>query len=237
MGAGDTAITQSGHAEHFFRCKGWLSGVGRIMGRMDFILYVVILGIILNLIANMIWKHIPTGKGHLDIIISGALIIICISLLIARGETHQTSQPHPPIPPFATMVGQYPVDVLANKYWRDTGINVKHGDWLEFTAEGKWWSGISRTGPQGDGGILGLSRPGSGQCPVPEGNLGELIGKVRGQTPFRVGRVAVRNVTKSGNLLLAMNDNASPGPNNKKGSFYDDNSGSLQVRVTVWRIQ
>jgi hypothetical protein len=52
--------------------------------RLDFLLYVIILGIILNIIANVIWKYIPTGNYHLDIVISCGLLFTCIGLSVFK---------------------------------------------------------------------------------------------------------------------------------------------------------
>ncbi len=68
------------------------------------------------------------------------------------------------------------------------------------------------------------------------GNLGELVGKVEGNFPFRVGRSAVKVVTRDGTLWLAMNDNTGSCEGGGVGSCYDDNHGFLEVKVTVWRV-
>jgi hypothetical protein len=142
------------------------------------------------------------------------------------------------IPEGATKVEQIRIGVSADQYWYDTGIRVEQGDWLELTAEGKWWSGISETGPDGDkGGLFGIGRPSCGSCPVVGGNLGELVGKVEGDFPFRIGRCQTEEMQTDGAFLLAMNENTGPCKDNREGSCYDDNNGSLQVTIIVWRIQ
>jgi hypothetical protein len=67
------------------------------MNRMEVLLYVIILGVVVNLIANMIWKYIPSTDKHLDKIVSAILICICILLLIfvrqnVAGESHDKSR-------------------------------------------------------------------------------------------------------------------------------------------------
>ncbi|OFX54747.1 MAG: hypothetical protein A2046_10590 [Bacteroidetes bacterium GWA2_30_7] len=49
---------------------------------IEFILYVIILGIVLNLIANLIWKYLPGSNKHIIIYVSVALIVICVLLVI-----------------------------------------------------------------------------------------------------------------------------------------------------------
>ena len=143
------------------------------------------------------------------------------------------------LPTSAVIVGESLVDVRANEYWHDTGIKVQSGDWLQFSATGSWWSGISTTGPDGDGGIppFGWFRPACGLCPVPNGNLGELVSKVDDGIPFRIGSSAILQIDRSGNIILAMNETTGPCIGNREGSCYDDNKGALKVKVTVQRIR
>jgi len=140
-------------------------------------------------------------------------------------------------PDEATKVNQLRVSVRANQYWYDTGIGVKQGDWLELKAKGEWWNGISTTGPKGDRRFLGLGRPECGLCPVVGGNLGELVGKVDDEVPFRIGNSIEEIATRDGNLFLAMNESTGSCEGGGEGSCYDDNQGFLEVEVTVWRVK
>ena len=88
------------------------------------------------------------------------------------------------IPEVAVFVHESIVKVPANEYWHDCQIEVKKGDWVRFVATGSWWSGISKTGPDGD---RKLNSNACGACPVPDGYLGELVGKVGSGYPFRIG--------------------------------------------------
>jgi hypothetical protein len=54
--------------------------------KLQFLLYVIILGLVLNLLANMIWKYIPGTNRHLDKIITVALVGICVILLAFYNE-------------------------------------------------------------------------------------------------------------------------------------------------------
>lgn len=142
-------------------------------------------------------------------------------------------------PTSAVIVSESLVDVWAFKYpWNDTDIEVQKGDCLEFTATRTWWSGISLTGPDGDDGIIfGLGRPDCGQCPVTDGNLGELVGKVGDGVPFRIGSSTTLDVDRDGYIMLAMNENTGKCDFVRNGSCYDDNKDALKVKVTVRRIK
>lgn len=61
----------------------------------QYLLYVVILGVVLNLFANMIWKYIPVGNTRLDVIVSAILIAICAILLwdTKRQANNEDSEP------------------------------------------------------------------------------------------------------------------------------------------------
>ena len=57
--------------------------------KIQFLLYAIILGLVLNLLADMIWRYIPRTNQHIDKIVTGALISICILLLIFYKEEYQ----------------------------------------------------------------------------------------------------------------------------------------------------
>jgi len=142
------------------------------------------------------------------------------------------------LPEAATFVSQEQVPVDATSYWVRSGVNPRKADWLTIRAEGQWSSGISQTGPNGDSGFWGLFSPACGECPVPSGYLGELIGRVGGGPPFRVGAQRTMVVSQDGELLLAMNENTGRcEPRKEEGSCYDDNTGTIRVRISVYRVK
>lgn len=49
---------------------------------MDVLLYVIILGLVLNLLANMIFKYLPRMENRVDIWATCAMVVICVLLLI-----------------------------------------------------------------------------------------------------------------------------------------------------------
>jgi hypothetical protein len=114
--------------------------------------------------------------------------------------------------------------VPGNSRGVDTGIDVRAGDQITFTASGTVVAGqrAGSVGPEGKtssgfGGIVS-SRP------VPNAGVGALIGYIRtadGQTQaFYIGSSLTYSATVDGRLYLAINDDN-----------YNDNSGSFTVRI------
>lgn len=117
------------------------------------------------------------------------------------------------------------ITVSGNSRGVDTGIDVRAGDQITFTASGTVVAGqrAGSVGPEGGrtsgfGSIIGTR-------PVPNAGVGALIGYIRmpdGQNlqPFFVGSQLTFNVPADGRLYLAINDDN-----------YNDNSGSFTVRI------
>ncbi len=53
--------------------------------KFQFFLYVIILSLAVNLLANMIWKYLPGTDRNLDKIVTAVLVGICIILLVLSG--------------------------------------------------------------------------------------------------------------------------------------------------------
>lgn len=117
------------------------------------------------------------------------------------------------------------ITVPGNSRGMDTGIDVRAGDQIIFTATGTVVAGqrAGSVGPDGKtssgfGGIISAR-------PLPNAGVGALIGYLRttdGQQTqwFFVGSSLTYNATTDGRLYLAINDDR-----------YDDNSGSFTVRI------
>jgi len=117
------------------------------------------------------------------------------------------------------------VEVPGTSRGVDTGIDVRVGDQLTFTASGRVIAGrrIGEVGPEGArtsgfGSIMGTR-------PVPTVGAGALIGFIRmadGQInqPFPIGSQLTFTANADGRLFLAINDDD-----------YSDNGGAFQVRV------
>jgi hypothetical protein len=115
--------------------------------------------------------------------------------------------------------------VPGNSRGTDTGIDVRSGDQITFTASGTVVAGqrAGSVGPEGKtssgfGQIIGTR-------PVPNAGVGALIGYIRtadGQMSqaFFVGSQLTFSVPADGRLYLAINDDD-----------YRDNSGSFTVRI------
>jgi hypothetical protein len=117
------------------------------------------------------------------------------------------------------------IAVQGNSRGADTGIDVRAGDQVTFTATGTIVAGqrAGEVGPEGRrstgfGAIIGTR-------PVPSAGVGALIGYIRtldGQAsqPFFIGTQLTLNVPVDGRLFLLVNDDN-----------YNDNSGSFSVRI------
>lgn len=64
--------------------------------KLEFLLYVIILGIAIHIIADMILKYMPSGK-HIDKIIGIIIILFCGVLLIIHRGQMPTELAQPPI--------------------------------------------------------------------------------------------------------------------------------------------
>lgn len=111
------------------------------------------------------------------------------------------------------------VIVEARIPWTDSGVDIRGGQAIAFSA-----SGETRWGPgRSDGAAGERNSPENRSRPMPNRSAAALIGKIgEGGDPFFIGdgREAVR-VRGSGRLYLGINDD-----------FLGDNSGSLRVVVS-----
>jgi hypothetical protein len=121
------------------------------------------------------------------------------------------------------------IDVPGTSRGTDSGIEVRSGDQISFSATGVVVAGqrAGQVGPEG-GRTSGLGSI-IGTRPVPSAGVGALIGYIRtldGQNsqPFFIGSQLTFNVPVDGRLYLAINDDN-----------YNDNSGSFQVRIRSLR--
>jgi hypothetical protein len=114
------------------------------------------------------------------------------------------------------------ITVQGNQPWTDTGITVRRGDWVSFSASGQ----IQVTGGEGadrvatPDGSASWSGPRT-NYPIPAMAVGGLIGKVGNSAPFPVGsKTQPIQMPAAGRLYLGINDDHLP-----------DNSGSFTVVV------
>jgi PA-IL-like protein len=100
-------------------------------------------------------------------------------------------------PPEAT------VRVEANRTWTDTGLVVRAGEPISFSAQGTVTFGANMTtGPDGDKGL-----PPNRNYPVPSMSVGGLIGRVGNGRPFPIGSTrSPIEMPNDGRLFLGVND-------------------------------
>jgi hypothetical protein len=114
--------------------------------------------------------------------------------------------------------------VKGNQAWNDTGITVKKGDRLTFSATGQITYGPNADMTAGPDGNASLHMP---QYPVPALPVGALIGRIglTGSSVFGIGaNTQPIEMPAGGRLLLGVNDNQTA-----------DNTGAFTV--TVGKVQ
>lgn len=111
------------------------------------------------------------------------------------------------------------IAVPANQQWTSTGINVRKGQRVRFSARGEVQlsnDAKDRAIPQGS---LTGRRPANG--PLPQELAGALIARVGNGQPFAVSNFAEITASENGMLWLGINDDV-----------VNDNSGGFRVEVT-----
>jgi hypothetical protein len=102
--------------------------------------------------------------------------------------------------------------------WKDTGVEVRAGQTIYFSATGRVrWGPNRQDGPDGE-----RNSPRNDQRPMPSRPAAALIGRIgNGDEPFFIGddQGAIR-VRSSGRLYLGVNDD-----------YIKDNTGSFRVTV------
>jgi hypothetical protein len=112
------------------------------------------------------------------------------------------------------------VTVAARQAWTDTGIDLRVGDVIRFTAEGN----VLRGPGQEDGPAGEMNSPINDRRPIPARPAGALIGRIgtaSGDVFFIGGDRGAFRVRTAGRLYLGINDH-----------YFVDNSGSFEVRVS-----
>jgi hypothetical protein len=75
------------------------------MTKVQVVLYIIILGLVVNLLANMVWKYLPGSQKHIDKIATGALILICVLLVFFHKSGRTPERNHEQDVPTATASG------------------------------------------------------------------------------------------------------------------------------------
>jgi hypothetical protein len=109
------------------------------------------------------------------------------------------------------------VTVASRTAWTDTGVEVRSGQTVYFTATGRVrWGPGRQDGPDGE-----RDSPRNPNRPIPSRPAAALIGRIGDDAPFFIGsdEEGLR-VRAAGRLYLGINDDV-----------LDDNSGELRVTV------
>jgi len=61
------------------------------METTDIILYIIVLGVAVNLATNVIFKYMPGSDKRVDVFISVALILVCMVVIIGRKDNPTAS--------------------------------------------------------------------------------------------------------------------------------------------------
>ncbi len=110
------------------------------------------------------------------------------------------------------------ITVPANTAWTPTGIIVRKGQTLSFTATGD----IQLSADSNDMATASGSKSGrfAGRSAMPKTLAGALIGRIGSSTPFGIGTQNTFPAPASGQLFLGVNDDS-----------FTDNQGSFQVTI------
>jgi len=150
---------------------------------------------------------------------------VLLALLLCTGC--YIDQPGLPIQPATiTSLGfdAYQITVDARAPWVATGIQVKTGQKIRFTAEGTWGEspGVNRTADGGQAGIFGSGYWGV-ERRVPNAPWGALVGRV-GIDKFFIGASSIITMNQDGELMLGINDG---------DANLEDNHGFMTVKVQL----
>jgi len=190
--------------------------------------------------ASVCRNHADSKKGVLTVSrLSRQVLRFMVLTLLALGLlgcSVTISPPQAPVTQVIPVTQVVPVtptaatNVVSKKFevsalgWKDTGIVISAGDWVQISVTGGGWTTWAGVNPRTDGnGIEGRRDP----CtPMPDHNTGGLVGQIGDNPPLWVGNdVALRPSPFTGDLKLSMND-CSP---------FGGNEGSLTVNIAVMK--
>jgi len=110
------------------------------------------------------------------------------------------------------------IAVAADRAWSDTGINVRAGDTVTVTADGRIRLAQNTRDFVTAAGVEGRVA----DATMPNAPIGGLIARFGDSAPVFVGLSRTIRVPRAGRLYLGVND-----------SYFDDNTGQYNVRVDV----
>ena len=171
--------------------------------------------------ANRPNNNVDDDEGF-DTFGSGAITPGPVRPRITTGGGQITTTPGNNFP--STVAQEKTVVVPGNSRGTDTGVDVRTGDSLTFSATGNITAGRRAGVVSADGGRAGFGSV-VGTYPVAQAGVGALVGYIRlsnGQVtqPFLVGSQNTLTAPADGRLFLLVNDDN-----------YGDNSGQFDVRI------
>ena len=119
-----------------------------------------------------------------------------------------------------SVAGGNAVHVAANRAWTPTGINVRAGDTLTFSASGQVQLSTDANNVANPDGVQ--AKPVGPRGSLPGVNVGALIGRIGNGKPWGLGNQTTITAPASGPLYLGVNDDV-----------FTDNSGEFVVNVSV----
>ena len=124
--------------------------------------------------------------------------------------------------------GERVISVAANAQWVDTGITVRQGDKVTFSASGEVTLSADPNDKAKPGGSVSQRR--AANAPVQDATAGTLIGRIGRNAraaagpAFAIGENKEMTMPTTGRLFLGVNDDGA-----------GDNSGQFEVRIKVDR--
>ncbi len=141
------------------------------------------------------------------------------------GGVQPTPQPAAPAPPAApAKVAEATVVIKGTDKWKDTGIDVRPGDMVQFRS-----AGTIQFSPFAEDQVDAGGRNGRtvGGAPVPRSPIGSLVARIGAVAAFFVGNTSEpMRMSNDGRLFLGINDDE-----------VIDNKGEFRVTITVMRAR
>jgi len=138
--------------------------------------------------------------------ICGTAFTLALFLCLAGCYIDEPGLPVQPATITKVDSSNYQITVDARAPWVPTGIEVKAGQKIRFSAAGVWGESpeMNRSADGGQAGIFGSGYWGV-ERRVPDAPWGALVGRV-GTVRFLIGSSAIITMPQDGELMLGIND-------------------------------
>ena len=136
------------------------------MNTTELVLYVIILGLVVNLLANMIWKYMPGTEKSIDKIVTCALIVVCALLVVFNNDDSKPAK-----------------DMGPRALPGDSGSYSKKAEFITGSEWNMLGGSTGKTFPvkvsANDGKVVTFQMPlGTLDCPVEKLEIVSLVGRV-----------------------------------------------------------